>query len=194
VATGTFASGAAAAAGASVQMKPNNEVGGAMNIAYYHASKFGNGAMVAEEFKKIMAARGVTVSVRHIRDANPKHLPEADLYVFSSPGRIGKPKGNARRFLRKVVLEPGTSYAILTTQAAPRPDKKTGKLPTQEEQDRYERVIPIMNELLEAKGLRKVAEGAVLVTGMKGPLEEGWQHKVTAFADQIMATAGTQPG
>jgi hypothetical protein len=28
-----------------------------MNIAYYHASKFGNGAMVAEEFKKIMVAR-----------------------------------------------------------------------------------------------------------------------------------------
>ena len=87
-----------------------------MNIAYYHASKFGNGAMVAEEFKKIMAARGVTVSVQHIRDANPQDLPRADLYVFSSPGRMGKPKGNVRRFLRKVTLEPGTRYAILTTQ------------------------------------------------------------------------------
>jgi hypothetical protein len=56
----------------------------------------------------------------------------------------------------------------------------------QEELDRWERVIPIMNELLEAKGLKKVAEGAVWVTGLKGPLEEGWQHKVPAFADQIM--------
>jgi menaquinone-dependent protoporphyrinogen IX oxidase len=157
-----------------------------MNIAYYHASKFGNGAMVAEEFKKIMAARGVTVSVQHIRDANPKALPEADLYVFSSPGRMGKPKGNVRRFLGKVTLEPGTRYAILTTQGAPKPDKKTGQLPAQEELDRWERVIPIMNELLEAKGLKKVAEGAVWVTGIKGPLEEGWQHKVAAFADQIM--------
>jgi menaquinone-dependent protoporphyrinogen IX oxidase len=157
-----------------------------MNIAYYHASKFGNGAMVAEEFKKIMAARGVTVSVQHIRDANPKDLPQADLYVFSSPGRMGKPKGSVRRFLSKVSLEPGTRYAILTTQGAPKPDKKTGKLPTQEELDRWERVIPIMNELLEAKGLKKVAEGAVWVTGLKGPLEEGWQHKVAAFADQVM--------
>ena len=67
-------------------------------------------------------------------------------------------------------------------------DKKTGKMPTQEEQDRWERVIPIMNELLAAKGLRKVAEGAVLVTGMKGPLEDGWQDKVAAFADQVMST------
>ena len=165
-----------------------------MNIAYYHASKFGNGAIVAEEFQKIMAARGVAVSVKHMRDANPEDLPTADLYVFSSPGRMGKPKGNARRFLRKISLEPGTRYAILTTQAAPRPDKKTGKLPAQEEQDRWERVIPIMNELLEAKGLTKVAEGAVLVTGMKGPLEEGWQNKVAAFADKIMSTAQTQPG
>ena len=165
-----------------------------MNIAYYHASKFGNGAIVAEEFQKIMAARGVAVSVKHMRDANPEDLPTADLYVFSSPGRMGKPKGNVRRFLRKISLGPGTRYAILTTQAAPRPDKKTGKLPAQEEQDRWERVIPIMNELLEAKGLTKVSEGAVLVTGMKGPLEEGWQNKVAAFADKIMSTAQTQPG
>ena len=157
-----------------------------MNIAYYHASKFGNGAMVAEEFKRIMAARGITVSVQHMRDANPKDLPKADLYVFSSPGRMGKPRGSARRFLRKVSLEPGTRYAILTTQGAPRPDKKTGKMPAQEELDRWERVIPITNELLEAKGLKKVADGAVWVTGIKGPLEEGWQHKVAAFADQIM--------
>jgi multimeric flavodoxin WrbA len=157
-----------------------------MNIAYYHASKFGNGAIVAEEFKKVMAARGITVSVQHIRDADPKDLPEADLYVFSSPGRMGKPKGSVRRFLRQVSLEPGTRYAILTTQGAPQPDKKTGKMPTQEELDRWERVIPVMNELLEAKGLKKVAEGAVWVTGLKGPLEEGWQHKVAAFADQVM--------
>jgi hypothetical protein len=99
---------------------------------------------------------------------------------------MGKPKGSVRRFLRKVSLEPGTRYAVLTTQGAPKPDKRTGKMPTQEEQDRWERVIPIMNELLEAKGLKKVAEGAVWVTGIKGPLEQGWLHKVGAFADQVM--------
>lgn len=156
-----------------------------MNIAYYHASKFGNGAMVAEEFKRIMAASGVTVHVRHIRDAKPTEMPQADLYVFSSPGRMGKPIGSARRFLSRVRLQPGTRYAILTTQAAPRPNKKTGEMPTEEELARWERIIPIMNELLQAKGLAKVAEGTVLVTGLKGPLEEGWQKKVEAFADQI---------
>jgi len=157
-----------------------------MKIEYYHASKHGNGAMVAEEFKRLMAAKGVTVNVHHIRESRPKELPPADLYVFSSPGRIGKPIRGMRRFLKKVQLPTETKYAIFTTQSAPRPNKKTGKMPTEEELARWQRIIPIMDELLQAKGLKKVAEGKVLVTAMKGPLEEGWQKKVEAFATQIL--------
>ena len=156
-----------------------------MTIEYFHASKYGNGAKVAEEFRALMAAKGVTVNVHHVRDAGPKKLPPADLYLFSSPGRIGKPIGRARRFLKKVALPAGTKYAILTTEGAPRPDKKTGRMPTEEEIAKWQRVRPIMNGILEAKGLVKVAEGKVLVTGLKGPLEEGWQKKVEAFAAQL---------
>jgi len=157
-----------------------------MKIEYFHASKYGNGAMAAEEFKKLMAAKGVTVNVHHIRDARPKELMLADLYVFSSPGRIGKPIGSMRRFLKKVRLPPGTRYAILTTEGAPQPNKKTGKMPTEEELARWQRVRPIMNELLQAKGMKKVAEGNILVTSIKGPLEEGWQKKVETFAAQVL--------
>lgn len=156
-----------------------------MKIEYFHASKYGNGAKVAEEFKKQMAARGVIVNVHHVRDAKPKAMPPADLYLFSSPGRMGKPKGNMRRFLKKTRLPPGTRYAILTTEGAPQPDKKTGQLPSEEERARWQRIIPIMNEILQEKGLVKVAQGKILVTGMKGPLEDGWQKKVAAFASLI---------
>ena len=156
-----------------------------MKIEYLHASKYGNGAMVAEEFNKQMAATGVTVKVHHIQQARPDRLPTADLYVFSSPGRMGKPIGGMRRFLKKLRLPAGTSYAILTTEMAPQPDKKTGQLPTEEEQARWQRVRPIMNELLQAAGLVKVAEDEVFVTGLKGPLEGGWQEKVAAFAARI---------
>ena len=150
-----------------------------------HASKFGNGAKVAEEFSSQMATKGVMVDVHHIRDARPGQLPPADLYLFSSPGRIGKPIGGMRRFLKKVGLPAGTKYAVLTTEAAPRPDKKTGKMPTEEELARYQRVRPIMNEILQGKGLVEVAEDKILVTGVKGPLEDGWQQKVAAFAARI---------
>ena len=156
-----------------------------MKIEYFHASKYGNGAMVAEEFKKQMDAKGVAVNVHHIRDARPKEMPPADLYLFSSPGRMGKPIGGMRRFLKKAKLPSGTKYAILTTEAAPQPDKKTGRMPTEEEQAKWQRVIPVMNEILQEKGLVKVAGGKILVTGLKGPLEEGWQMKVEGFASQI---------
>lgn len=97
---------------------------------YVHASKFGNGAAVAAEFKQGMAGKGVVVEVHHFREVRPAELSPADLYVFSSPGRMGKPIGAMRRFLRKVKLPVGTRYAILTTEVAPKPDKKTGRLPT----------------------------------------------------------------
>ena len=156
-----------------------------MKIEYFHASKYGNGAMVAEEFKNQMANRGIIVNIHHVRDAKPKEMPPADLYLFSSPGRMGKPKGNMRRFLKKAKLPTGTKYAILTTEGAPMPDKKTGQMPSEQELAKWHRIIPIMNEILQEKGLVKVAQAKVLVTGMKGPLEDGWQKKVAAFANQI---------
>ncbi len=156
-----------------------------MRIEYFHASKFGNGAMVAEEFTKRMAARGVTVDVHHVKEARPREMPAADLYLFSSPGRMGKPIGRMRRFLKEASLPSGAKYAVLTTESAPKPDKRTGRVSSEEQRARWQRVLPIMNELLEAKGLVKVADGKLLVLKMKGPLEEGWQQKVEAFAARI---------
>ena len=160
-----------------------------MKIEFLHASVFGNGAMVAEEFKGQMAARSVTVDVHHIKEVEPGDLPPADLYVFSSPGRCGKPIGRMRRFVKKVKLPAGTKYALLTTEMAPQPDKKTGRLPTEEELARWQRVRPIMNEVLQGKGLVKVAENHILVTGLKGPLEDGWQKKVVAFVVRVVDPA-----
>jgi len=156
-----------------------------MKIEYFHASHFGNGAMVAEEFKKQMEAKGVTVDIHHVKNAKPKEIPPADLYMFSSPGRMGRPIGDMRSFLKKAELTSGAKYAVLTTEPAPKPDKKTGRIPTEEEQCRWQRVIPIMNKMLQEKGLIKVAEGKIYVNGVKGPLEDGWQKKVEAFTSQI---------
>ena len=161
-----------------------------MKIEYLHASKFGNGAAVAAEFTTRMAARGVTVEVHHIREVKPAELSQADLYVFSSPGRMGKPIGGMRRFLKKVKLPAGTPYAVLTTELAPEPDKKTGRMPTEDELARWQRVRPIMNEILEGKGLVHLAGDTIHVTGMKGPLEPGWREKVESFAALIATRAG----
>jgi hypothetical protein len=156
-----------------------------MRIEYVHASKFGNGARVAEAFRTQMIAEAVEVDVHHVREMRPKDLPPADLYVFSSPGRMGRPIRAMRRFLKDLDLPSGTRYALLTTEMAPRPDKKSGRMPSEEEICKYQKVRPIMHELLQAHGLEPVAEEKVYVTDIKGPLEEGWQRKVEAFATQL---------
>jgi menaquinone-dependent protoporphyrinogen IX oxidase len=164
-----------------------------MTIRYLHASKFGNGAAVAAEFKRQMATKGVGVEVQHIRDAAPAAMAPADLYVFSSPGRMGRPIRGMRRFLKKLRLPAGTRYALLTTEMAPKPDKKTGRMPTEEELARWQRIRPLMNEMLHGKGLVLVAEDKVHVGGLKGPLEDGWEDKVDVFASRIAMDVAAVP-
>ena len=160
-----------------------------MKIEYYHDSKYGNGAAVAEGFKQQMAAREVAVNIHPVKDARANKVPPADLYVFSSPGRMGSPTWRVTRFLKALKLPKGAKYAVLTTEGAPVPNKQTGKIPTEEERARFQRVIPKMNAILQGKGLVKVAEGKVYVTGIKGPLEEDWQKKVETFATQVSVLA-----
>lgn len=167
---------------------------GAVKIQYVHASKFGNGAKVAEAFKEDMATEGVEVDVHHIREVEPKALPPADLYLISSPGRLGKPIREMRRFLKDLELPAGTRCAVLTTEMASKPDKKTGRMPTEEEICKYQKVRPIIREALQSKGLVEVAEDKVFVTEIKGPLEAGWQEKVAAFATRILEAEGVGSG
>jgi menaquinone-dependent protoporphyrinogen IX oxidase len=156
-----------------------------MKIEYFHASKHGNGAKVAEEFQRQMAAKGVTVNVHHVKNIKPKEIPPADLYVFSSPGRFGKPIGDMRGFLKKASLPAGMKYAILVTELAPDPEKAIRIPATEEELGKCQHVIPVMDEMLEKKGMIKVAGGKIFVTGIKGPLEANWQKEVEAFISRI---------
>jgi len=154
-----------------------------MKIEYYHASKHGNGIKVAEEFKRLMTAKNIAVNIHHVKKMKPEEILSADLYVFSSPGRFGKPAKEIRKFLEKIDLDSGTRYALLTTQMAPKPDKKTGKIPSEEES--HQRIISTMTEILQNKNFQKVAEERIYVIGTKGPLEDDWQEKVATFVESI---------
>ena len=113
-----------------------------MKIEYYHASKYGNGAMIAEEFKKQMAAREVIVNIQHVRDVKPNQIPATDLYIFSSPGRFGKPIGDMQHFLKKSNLPRGTKYAVMVTELRPKIDERQVQTSNEEELGKCQRVIP----------------------------------------------------
>ena len=156
-----------------------------MLIEIFHASKYGNGVKVAVELKEQLSAKGHQVNIHHVREVKSNHLPKADLYIFGSPGRIGKPIGKMRRFLKKVSLPAGTKYAIFSTEGMARPDKKTGKMPTEEDMAKWQRILPIMDEILTRKELEKVAEMKVHVVQIKGPLEDNWQRLVSEFVSKL---------
>ncbi len=138
-----------------------------------------------------MEAKGHQLNVHHIDESKPKELPPADLYVFGSPTRFGGPLGSMRRFIKKVSLPAGTKYAIFATHADAVPDKRTGKIPTEEELNRSRKTIPVLDEILREKGLVKVADRVFLVSAeeMKGHLKDGWQEKVEEFANAILNSA-----
>jgi len=162
--------------------------GAGMRIEVFHASKYGNGEKVAEEFKRLMAAEGNQVNVHNIDDVSPKDVGPADLYIFGSPTHMGKATGSMVRFLKKLDIPSGTNYASFCTCSAPRPDKESGALPTEDEHARTRRTIPMIDEQLADKGMVKVGEMTVYVRPetMKGPLEDGWEARVEAFVSRIL--------
>lgn len=159
-----------------------------VRIELYHASKFGNGARVADELRRLVESKGHQLNVHHVSDARPKDVPPADLYIFGSPTRFGRPIGSMRRFVKKVALPPGTKYAVFATHADAVPNKKTGKVPSEEELDRERRTIPDLDETLKGKGLVKVADGVFSVSAetLKGPLKDGWEAKAEKFAEAVL--------
>ncbi|MDH7508210.1 MAG: hypothetical protein QHH00_02275 [Methanomassiliicoccales archaeon] len=159
-----------------------------MIVELFHASRFGNGQKVAEEFKNVMSNHGHQVNVHHVKESNPKVIPIADLYVFGSPTRIGRPIGSMRRFLKKARLPQGAKYAVFATHGEAVPDRKTGKMPTDEEMARWRKTIPEIDEILKSKGLVKVADMMFFVSGttLKGPLTEGWEKRVDEFVLSIL--------
>jgi menaquinone-dependent protoporphyrinogen IX oxidase len=157
-----------------------------MKIAIYYDTKFGNNAKVAANLSGVLISRGHSAEVHRITEVKPKDIAPADLYVFSSPTRVGKPKGSMRRFLNKAQLPPNARYALIATHGAPRPNKKTGQMPTEQEMEKYQGTLRIMQEILAGKG-PKVAEMKLYVSSesMSGPLLEGWEKKVEEFAEKI---------
>jgi flavodoxin len=158
-----------------------------MKVEIYHASKYGNGEKVGAYLQGLLVGKGHEANYRHIRDAKAKEMPSADLYVFCAPTRIGKPIGKMRRFLKKARLPEGARYALIATHGEPVPDKKTGKMPSQEEIEKFQQNLPAMEAILKEKGAVKVAELKVYVKNtMKGPLADGWEKTVEEFAARLL--------
>jgi flavodoxin len=142
-----------------------------MKVCITYESKFGNGKKCAHYLSGAITNKGHETEIFSIREVKPNSLPQADLYVFSSPTHVGSPPGKMKKFLKKLEInQEGTKYALVATYM----DPKT-------------KTLEKMEALLSPKGMTKVSDGLkIKVTGMKGPLEEGFEQKLEEFATNIL--------
>lgn len=142
-----------------------------MDICIIYYSKYGNGKKLVEYLGTILADKGHEVKIFSINEIQPPALPSVDLYVFSSPTHIGGPPGKIKKFLKKVESgREGGKYALITTTM-----------------DAKGKTLEKMENLLSGKGITMISEGiSVIVKGIKGPLEEGYQEKLDTFANTVI--------
>ena len=142
-----------------------------MKVCVAYESKYGNGKMCVEHLEKTIRAKGHNVEVFSIREVKPNLLPQADLYVFSTPTHIGGPPGKMKKFLKKLdIKQKGAKYSLITTCMDPN-----------------SKALEKMTALLQPHGLTKAADGIkIKVNGMKGPLAEGYEKQIEGFANNIL--------
>jgi flavorubredoxin len=138
-----------------------------MKVQIFYESKFGNGKKCVEYLGNVITEKGHEVNTCSIRDIKPNSISQSDLYIFSSPTRMGNVHGKVKKFLKKMEIPgEGRKYALMATYA----DPETKALTT-------------MEDLVKAKGMTKVTDGIkIKVNGMKGPLEDSYEEKLDEFA------------
>ena len=141
-----------------------------MKVFIAYESKYGNGKKMVDHLENALKGKGHDVQVSLARETKPNAVPQADLYIFHSPTHAGSPVGKVKKLLKKMEIpQKDAKYALTITSMDPNP-----------------KTLAKMDALVQPKGMTKVTNGLhVRVKGMKGPLEEGWEQKVEAFASEL---------
>ena len=142
-----------------------------MKICIAYESKYGNGKKCVEHLKNIINEKGHNSEIFSVRDTKPDSLPEADIYIFSSPTHIGQPAWKMKKFLKKLdVQNEKVKYALMATHLDPNAS-----------------TLDKMDSFIEEKKMTKVTNGLkIKVNGMRGPLEEGFEEKIETFANLLL--------
>jgi flavodoxin len=142
-----------------------------MKINIIYESHFGNGKKIIDELAKLLKSKKQDVKLFSVRSIVPDKLPEADLYIFSSPTRKFAVPPDMSIFLEN--FNPPAKYvryALMTTYLDPR----TIALKT-------------MAAKLDKKGIKKAADDfKVRVVFLKGPVKENYLDRLAEFAEMLV--------
>lgn len=118
-----------------------------------------------------LKAKKADVILQTTEEADPKTMPNADIYIFSASAEAFRVQANMRKFMKQLPNMPDKKYGIINTHAM----KKKNWLKS-------------MEKILNKKQMNKIAEidfhigeGQEQGTG----LEKGWEQELDSFVTQL---------
>ncbi len=141
-----------------------------MKINIIYESKFGNGKKMVEELAGILKEKKQEVKLLPLLETKIDDLPEADLYIFSTPTRQFMLPRAMGAFLKRFQPPAGdTKYALMTTFLDPRTI-----------------ALKKMEAILKSKDMEKAANDFKVKTlSLKGPLED-YKTRLEEFAEELL--------
>ena len=92
-----------------------------MKICIAYESKYGNGKKCVEHLQGVISKKGHDVETCSVRETKPGSLPQADVYVFSSPTHVGSPPRKMKKFLKNLeIKQERAKYALIATYMDPK--------------------------------------------------------------------------
>lgn len=144
-----------------------------MIVSIVYHTRFGNNASIAQRISDRLESLGHGVSLHPVSEARTSEIPAADLYLTGSPTQIGTLPMRAGRFFRNMKVVDHSLFATFATWAEP--DSVTAEK---------------MEEIMKDHGARQLLPSLIFsVKDLRGPIEEGWETKTDAWADQLSESA-----
>lgn len=141
-----------------------------MRYVIVYWSRFGNGRRIVKRLYGVLRERGDEVKVLDARKNEISSLPEADVYIFSSPAEKFTIPKDMRKLMKGLEGMEGKRYGIVNTHSLKR--NWLGK----------------MEKLLKKKKMVKVADVDFRVEGdveHGDGLPEGWKSELENFVEAL---------
>jgi len=141
-----------------------------MKYTIVYWSRYGHNKKIVNYLSDKLKEKKAETQILTTDEADPRALPEADLYVFSAAAEAFNLQRNMRTFMKNLEGMNGKKYGIINTHGM---DKNR---------------LPKMEKLLSKKNMEKVSEvdfkvGKDIKSG--NALMEGWESKIDKFAEKL---------
>jgi len=143
-----------------------------MNCVIIYWSRYGHGEKLIGYLTEKLEEKDIETQSFKPSGIDPKEMPEAEIYIFSSPTEAFRIKKDMRKFMKKMENMGGKKYGIINTHGM----KKNW--------------LKKMENILKKKEMVKLAEVDFKI-GKEGAeegkaLPKGWEKRLDKFVGEIL--------